>query len=124
VIDYEDTDPFYVQGDEHYLKQAIMNVVKNAIESIPGQGIVKIRTLADYYQNTVEVSIEDNGRGMTSEQLQQIGLPFYTTKTKGTGLGSMVTNKIIREMEGSIEYESTIAKGTTVKIVLPLLKSE
>ncbi|PWW28835.1 two-component system sporulation sensor kinase B [Cytobacillus oceanisediminis] len=124
VIDYEDTDPFYVHGDEHYLKQAIMNVVKNAIESIPEQGIVKIRTLADFYQNTVEVSIEDNGRGMTSEQLQQIGLPFYTTKTKGTGLGSMVTNKIIREMEGSIEYESTIAKGTTVKIVLPLLKSE
>ncbi|MBT2687646.1 ATP-binding protein [Bacillus sp. ISL-47] len=124
VIDYDDSGPFYVQGDEHHLKQAIMNVIKNAIESIPEQGYVKIRTLPDYFKSAVEVKIEDNGRGMTPEQLKHIGLPFYTTKTKGTGLGSMVTNKIIREMEGSIEYESTVGKGTTVRIVLPLLKTE
>lgn len=124
VIDYDEKGPYYVQGDEHYLKQAIMNVIKNAIESIPEQGVVKILTHADFFKNTVEVNIVDDGRGMTSEQLKNIGLPFYTTKTKGTGLGSMVTNKVIREMEGSIEYESAVGKGTTVKIVLPLLKSE
>lgn len=124
VIDYSNNLPFYVVGDEHHLKQALMNVIKNAIESISEQGTVKICTEANYYDHTVAVKIEDNGRGMTPEQLNQIGLPFYTTKTKGTGLGSMVTNKIIREMNGSIEYESSVGKGTTVKIVLPLLKND
>ncbi|CAN7411504.1 ATP-binding protein [Rossellomorea sp. LjRoot5] len=58
---------------------------------------------------------------MTGDELKKIGLPFYTTKTKGTGLGSMVTNKLIREMGGMIEYESELNKGTVVIIKLPLL---
>jgi two-component system, sporulation sensor kinase B len=120
IIDYENIEPFYVNGDEAHLKQAIMNVIKNGIESISNQGTIKIDLNADPFKNTVEISIKDNGKGMTPEQLKQIGLPFYTTKTKGTGLGSMVTNKIIRELNGSIEYESEINKGTTVKIVFPL----
>lgn len=124
VIEYADKGPFYVQGDEHHLKQAIMNVIKNGIESVPEKGRIQIFTAADYFHNSIEITIADNGRGMTSEQLENIGLPFYTTKTKGTGLGSMVTNKIIREMQGTIEYDSDIGKGTTVKIILPLLKSE
>ncbi|WP_335437856.1 HAMP domain-containing sensor histidine kinase [Neobacillus drentensis] len=120
IIDYENKEPFYVNGDEAHLKQAIMNVIKNGIESISNQGTIKIDLNADHFKNAVEISIKDNGKGMTPEQLKQIGLPFYTTKTKGTGLGSMVTNKIIRELNGSIEYVSEINKGTTVKIVFPL----
>ncbi|KON89881.1 sporulation kinase [Sporosarcina globispora] len=124
VIEYGNKGPFYVRGDEHHLKQAIMNVIKNGIESVPEKGKIQIVTSADYFHNTVEITIADNGRGMTSEQLENIGLPFYTTKTKGTGLGSMVTNKIIREMHGTIEYDSETGNGTTVKIILPLLKSD
>ncbi|MDR6125282.1 two-component system sporulation sensor kinase B [Bacillus sp. SLBN-46] len=122
IIDYESTQRFYINGDEPHLKQALMNVIKNAIESIVNQGKIKIELQADYMKNQVEVRIEDNGRGMTPEQLKHIGLPFYTTKTKGTGLGSMVTNKLIREMNGSIEYKSELNKGTTVTIVFPLRK--
>ncbi|MEH7304933.1 ATP-binding protein [Neobacillus drentensis] len=120
IIDFENKEPLYVYGDEPHLKQAIMNVIKNGIESISIQGTIKIDLNADHFNNTVEIRIKDNGKGMTPEQLKQIGLPFYTTKTKGTGLGSMVTNKIIRELNGSIEYESEFNKGTTVKIVFPL----
>jgi two-component system sporulation sensor kinase B len=124
VIEYGNKGPFYVRGDEDHLKQALMNIIKNGIESVQEKGKISIITSADYFHNTVKLTITDNGRGMTSEQLENIGLPFYTTKTKGTGLGSMVTNKIIREMQGTIEYDSEIGKGTTVNIILPLLKNE
>lgn len=121
IIHYENKQPFYIQGDEHHLKQAIMNVIKNGIEAITSQGTVTIDLHADHSKNSVEITIKDNGKGMTPDQLKQIGLPFYTTKSKGTGLGSMVTNKIIRELNGSIEYVSEIDKGTVVKIVFPLI---
>jgi two-component system, sporulation sensor kinase B len=123
-IDHENKDLFYVQGDEHHLKQALMNVIKNGIESISNQGTITIEINADHFKNMVGIIIKDNGKGMTSEQLKQIGLPFYTTKSKGTGLGSMVTNKIIRELNGIIEYESDINKGTTVKILFPLINEK
>jgi two-component system, sporulation sensor kinase B len=122
-IEIDNLEPIYVRGDEQHLKQAIMNVIKNGIESIDDQGLIKIGMAEDSYKNIVELTISDNGRGMTTQQLKQIGLPFYTTKSKGTGLGSMVTNKIIREMKGIIEYESEINKGTTVKISLPLVNN-
>jgi two-component system sporulation sensor kinase B len=123
IIHYENKDALYVSGDEAHLKQAIMNIIKNGIESISNQGAIKIELYADHFKNTVEIKIKDNGKGMTPEQLKQIGLPFYTTKTKGTGLGSMVTNKIIRELNGAIEYESEVNKGTIVRIILPLQKT-
>jgi two-component system, sporulation sensor kinase B len=122
-IEIDNLKPIYVRGDEQHLKQAIMNVIKNGIESVDDQGLIKIGMTKDPIKNMVELTISDNGRGMTTQQLKQIGLPFYTTKSKGTGLGSMVTNKIIREMKGSIEYESEIDKGTTVKISLPLVNN-
>ena len=122
IIDYENKQPYYINGDKPHLKQALMNVIKNGIESVDNQGKITIELQADYIKNRVEISIQDNGRGMSPEQLKQIGLPFYTTKTKGTGLGSMVTNKLIREMNGSIEYKSELNKGTTVSIVFPLHK--
>ncbi|MGG1675680.1 ATP-binding protein [Neobacillus sp. NRS-1170] len=121
ILDYENKEKYFVQGDEHHLKQSLMNVIKNGIESISKKGTVHITLNGDPLKNMVEIRIKDNGKGMTPEQLKMIGLPFYRTKSKGTGLGSMVTNKIIRELNGSIEYESEIDKGTVVKIVFPFL---
>lgn len=122
TIDFENKEPFYIHGDEPHLKQAIMNVIKNGVESISNQGTVFIDIDHDHSNNIIEVRIKDNGKGMTNEQLKQIGLPYYTTKSKGTGLGSMVTNKIIRELNGSIEYESEVNKGTIAKITFPIIK--
>lgn len=119
-IIFEKEEDYFIRGDEHHLKQAIMNVIKNGIESTEDRGTIVIRMAPDQITGIVEISITDNGVGMTHEQLSKIGLPFYTTKTKGTGLGSMVTNKIIREMHGKIEYESQVEKGTVVRIFLPL----
>ncbi len=99
-----------------------MNVIKNGIEAIEGQGEVCLETKEIPSSNRIVVTISDDGKGMTNDELKKIGLPFYTTKSKGTGLGSMVTNKIIREMDGTIEYESELDKGTKVKISFPLVQ--
>lgn len=118
---FEAENDYHIQGDEHHLKQAIMNVIKNGIESTENErGTVTIDIQSGSTSDMLEILISDDGTGMTPEQLSKIGLPFYTTKTKGTGLGSMVTNKIIREMHGKIEYESQLDKGTVVRITLPL----
>jgi two-component system sporulation sensor kinase B len=112
---------YCVWGDEQYLKQSLMNIIKNAIEAIDGSGIVKITTEAGVHRGTVKVIIEDTGKGMTEEELKKIGLPYYTTKSKGTGLGSMISNRLIREMGGTIHYTSRKGKGTCVEITLPLI---
>jgi two-component system, sporulation sensor kinase B len=118
-ITYSESGGHWITGDEQYLKQAIMNVIKNGIESIEDKGEVNIGVKPLPSSNMIEIMITDNGKGMDHDELKKIGLPFYTTKTKGTGLGSMVTNKIIREMDGMIEYESEPYKGTIVKISFP-----
>ncbi|MGE6752925.1 ATP-binding protein [Rossellomorea sp. NPDC071047] len=117
---FNQNDTHYIKGDEHHMKQAIMNVIKNGIESIEEHGEITILLKEDSSRDNVVINISDTGKGMNGDELKKIGLPFYTTKTKGTGLGSMVTNKIIREMGGMIEYESELNKGTVVKIRLPL----
>ncbi|MFI8688296.1 ATP-binding protein [Rossellomorea sp. NPDC077527] len=124
TILFDGTGSHHIKGDEDHLKQAIMNVIKNGIESIEGQGEMSICLKEDPFSKSIIITISDNGKGMTGEELKKIGLPFYTTKTKGTGLGSMVTNKLVREMGGMIEYESELNKGTVVRIKLPLITNQ
>ncbi|WP_235848451.1 ATP-binding protein [Litchfieldia alkalitelluris] len=120
---YNGSGSHFIIGDEDHLKQSIINVIKNGIEAIEdGNGYVKVSKRTSVDNRRVLIEIEDNGKGMNQEQLEKIGLPYYTTKTKGTGLGSMITNRLIREMNGTIEYESKPNKGTIVKITLALSK--
>jgi len=65
------------------------------------------------------ITIRDEGSGMSKEQIAQIGLPFYSTKEKGTGLGLMVTCRIIESMAGSVQIKSELGKGTLVTVRLP-----
>jgi two-component system sporulation sensor kinase A len=68
----------------------------------------------------VVVRIIDEGDGIPEEMIPKLGEPFYSTKEQGTGLGLMVSHKIIREHRGSIAIHSTVGKGTTVEIRLPM----
>ncbi|XQY93248.1 ATP-binding protein [Metabacillus sp. HB246100] len=120
TIEYVPTDPIYIKGDLQYTKQSLLNIIKNAIESIETQGVVKISKYVNTQLGIVTITIKDNGKGMTKDELKQIGLPFYTTKTKGTGLGSMITNRLIRQIGGTIDYESEVDKGTTVSVSFKL----
>lgn len=106
-----------IRGNSAKVKQALMNLMKNGIESIENGGYVQI--IACSSKGAVMIKISDNGQGMTPEQLQQLGQPFYSLKEKGTGLGLMVTFRIIESLGGKIEYKSKRFEGTEVVIVLP-----
>lgn len=111
--------------DENHLKQAFINVIKNGIESIDENlgGKVSIHKRESETGENIEVIISDNGKGMSEDELNKIGLPYYTTKSKGTGLGSMITARLIREVEGKVHYESAVQIGTKVFIIIPIHNS-
>lgn len=120
IIEFHAGDkPLWVMGVENQLKQVFINVLKNAIEAMQnGGGVVKISMSHDK-DGAVNIRIQDQGSGISKEQLAKIGQPFYTTKDKGTGLGLMVTYKIVDNHKGLITAESEIGIGTTFIIRLP-----
>ncbi|WLD94096.1 ATP-binding protein [Alkalihalobacillus sp. AL-G] len=114
------TGSYKVKADEQQFKQCLINIIKNGIEAIDGNGVIRIK--ANYkHPDQVLLLIEDNGSGMTKNELEKIGLPYYTTKTKGTGLGTMITFRLIQNMGGSVQYKSILDKGTVVIISLPII---
>jgi two-component system sporulation sensor kinase B len=119
--DFNITDEeIYMEGDYNRLKQVFINVLKNAIESIPYNktGVIKLRTKKD--KNNITIYIEDNGIGMDEETLSKVGELFYTTKDRGTGLGISLSKEILNKHNASIKFESKKDIGTTVIITLPL----
>ncbi len=107
-----------INADEEQLWQAILNLIRNAVEAMPTGGALTVSTTRD--GNHVVIRISDTGSGMTEAQRQQIFKPFFSTKTGGTGLGLPLTQQIIIEHDGSIECESTPDGGTRFIIRLPL----
>ena len=94
-----------------------INLLKNSIEAMPGGGILEVSA---YKKNTTaDIQIKDEGVGMSNETVQMLGQPYYSTKTKGTGLGLMISFDIISRLNGKYSIESTEGKGTTFTIELP-----
>ncbi|WP_219641434.1 ATP-binding protein [Cohnella sp. CFH 77786] len=108
-----------VKCDENQIKQVLINLMKNAIEAMPGGGTMSVRYETDVSKRELILYIEDEGVGMPPELLERLGEPFLTTKEKGTGLGLMVSYKIIQAHQGSLSVSSRPGQGTTVKLVLP-----
>ena len=108
-----------VHCESNQLKQVFINLIKNAIEAMPAGGFIDIATEL-FFDNHVLISIQDYGTGIPEAVLEKLGEPFYTTKEKGTGLGLMVTYKIIEEHAGWIEVTSEEGKGTLFQIYLPI----
>lgn len=100
------------------IKQALVNLVKNAVQAMTKGGALTLQTGEG--GDGVWVSIADTGGGIPQEQLNRIFEPFFTTKKKGTGLGLMIVQRIVREHGGRIELESNVGKGTMFRIWLPL----
>lgn len=108
-----------VYGDNPRLKQVFINLLKNAIEAVPDlEGQVFIRAYSSH--EYIRIKISDNGSGMTADQLERLGEPYFTLKEKGTGLGLTVTFSIIHHHGGTIRYQSSIGEGTTVTVSLPI----
>jgi two-component system sporulation sensor kinase B len=111
-----------VKGDVVMFKQVILNLIKNAIESIKDKQQGSVVVYANNDNEFINITIKDNGIGMSSEELKRLGKPFYTTKTKGTGLGMMVTFRLVESLNGSLNIRSTVDMGTEVFLKLPACK--
>ncbi len=114
------TEDIHINCDENQMKQVFINFIKNAIEAMKKGGTLTIKT-----QKTDEgklmIQIIDEGGGMSEETISKLGQPFYTTKEKGTGLGFMISKKIIDNHFGEIHIKSEVNKGTTIEVILPFV---
>ncbi|PZD95473.1 hypothetical protein DNH61_13140 [Paenibacillus sambharensis] len=123
VLEFKhDEFPLWVNGVENQIKQVIINIMKNAIEAMPDGGTITVSCFGE--GDTVTVRVVDEGPGIPGEQLQKMGQPFYTTKDKGTGLGLMVSYKIVDNHKGMIRVDSHLGTGTTMDIIFPLVDRE
>lgn len=114
--DRRDED-IYLMGDYERLKQVIINLLKNSLESIEGKGKIEIYT--NTHKKYIDIIVEDNGKGMDSEVQSKLTEMFYTTKQNGTGLGVALSNEIIKAHNGELIYTSEPNKGTKAVIRLP-----
>ena len=113
-----DGGPTAVHGDSRRLKEALINLVANALEATPSGGTVALRMRNG--GNAVVLEVRDSGRGMTAEDLERIGTPFHTTRPNGTGLGVVLAQGVIHQHGGTLTYASTLGHGTTATITLPV----
>ncbi len=104
--------------DRSQLRQAFVNIIRNALEAMPRGGMLSIVTRVPD-ENWVDISISDTGEGIRIENITKIFDPFYTTKDVGTGLGLPMSQQIISDHHGSVTCQSTPGKGTTFRIRLP-----
>lgn len=110
--------PVSINADVVLLRQALSNLIINAVEATPDGGSIDIGLSC--IRNRAEINIRDTGCGISRDAQQKIFLPFYTTKQEGTGLGLALVQKIIVAHGGSIEVESEAGKGTAFRITLPM----
>lgn len=107
--------PMY--GVRNQLKQVFINLIKNAIEAMENGGTVIIQ--ASHKADKLLISVEDTGKGIPKDMLDQLGTPFFTTKEEGTGLGLTVTYRIIQNHKGEVYVQSKVGVGTQFKITFP-----
>jgi two-component system NtrC family sensor kinase len=115
-------DSSWIIADKQRLEQAVLNIIKNALDAMPGGGMIIISSQEDIDNKLIEISISDTGIGIEPETARKIFDPFFTTKEdgKGSGLGLFVAREIVEEHEGNIRVESVEGEGTTFVIKLPM----
>ncbi|MGC3999055.1 MAG: HAMP domain-containing sensor histidine kinase [Anaeromyxobacter sp.] len=105
------------RGDPRHLKVALINLVANAIEASPPGTTVELGI--DRLGDALQLTIRDQGRGMTPEVLERVGIPFFTTREAGTGLGVSIARAAIEAHGGRLSYESGAERGTVATVTLP-----
>ncbi|MGE5894852.1 MAG: PAS domain S-box protein [bacterium] len=105
-----------IDGDR--IKEGLINIITNAVDILPENGMITIRTSMEEKYSVIEIA--DNGPGIDKKDLPYIFDPFYTTKVSGTGLGLAITHRIIEQHKGRIEVTSAPGEGAAFKIFLPV----
>lgn len=119
-LECQNADEVYIFADYNRLKQVLVNLLKNSMESINESGKIEIKY--NILTNKIKIMLIDNGKGMDKQELESLKNAFFTTKKNGTGLGIYLSNEIIEKHGGHMKYESTKNKGTKVTITLPYKK--
>lgn len=114
-----------VFADCSLMEQSLLNLVKNAIQAMPENRKDSQITISTYMENDmVKVSVQDNGCGMTEDQMSKIFEPYYTTKSSGTGLGLTVLFKIMKQHGGDVVVHSTYGEGSEFILQVPVPQSQ
>lgn len=115
-------DDLFVFADKDHMIRILNNIVKNAIQSIPHEqtGHITIKLTRD--QHTAQISITDNGIGISDDQKAKVFQPNFTTKSSGTGLGLAMCAKMVDSMDGRIYFETEVGTGSTFFIEIPLMR--
>ncbi len=109
-----------INGDHNQLKQAFFNIIKNAMQAMPGGGEIRLETFHDNDKDKLFVVVSDTGCGIAANDIANIFEPYFTKKNKGTGLGLMIVEKIIREHGAELTVESEPGKGSKFIVAFPL----
>lgn len=105
-------------ADAGQLRQALVNLIKNGLEAVDGEGHVTVA--AGIADGAIEIVVSDTGSGLTDEQRAQLFVPGFTTKAKGSGLGLTIVERIVNDHHGTITVESGATRGTSVRMRIPL----
>jgi len=122
-IEFEEPeDPLVISIDPEQIEDAILNLVINAIDSLDGNGVVKIeiQRVQTELGDEMNIHVSDTGCGISPENLTRVFNPFFTTRRSGTGLGLPAVRRIVRSHGGRVEVESQLGQGSTFTIHLPL----
>ncbi|WP_372813198.1 ATP-binding protein [Paenibacillus sp.] len=122
IVTETDHDVPLINCDENQIKQVFINILNNSVESMEEGGEIRIQ-FKKQEDGYVLMRFTDQGCGIPEDRIPRLGEPFYTTKEKGTGLGLMVTFKIIESHGGKMKIFSEVGKGTTVEIYMPAADS-
>lgn len=107
-----------VRSDSSKLRQVFLNIVINAVEAIEKDGEITLTT--GVVENGITVTISDNGPGISAADLKRIFEPLWTSRSQGTGLGLPLCQQILEKLDGRISIESTLGKGASVTVTIPL----
>jgi PAS domain S-box-containing protein len=121
VVHERSPKPMPTRVDEDLVKQALLNVVLNGVQSMQNGGTLTLRSYTTGENGTIEV--RDEGTGIPVEMRDKIFNLYFTTKTKGSGIGLAMTYRVLQLHNGALEFESEVGKGTTFRLVLPLMES-
>lgn len=111
-----------IQADRGLLRRALDNLILNAMDAMPGGGVLMLRTT--HANDTVELEVSDTGTGLTPQECERLFTPYYTTKQHGTGLGLSIVQAVVSNHGGRISVESEAGVGTSFHILLPARPSQ
>jgi two-component system sensor histidine kinase PilS (NtrC family) len=115
-------DPVWYEADENQIRQIVWNLATNGLRAMPAGGrlLLSVATTLEGGDGEVVLGVEDQGRGIPPEELDSLFQPFRSSFEKGTGLGLAIVHRIVTDYGGVIQVASTVGKGTTVRVRLPI----